>query len=74
MNTLGVFKTKSCIILPLCLEIFLDQTTLQKDEFPVLHWMGNNNKPNDTAGRGGQELFYIWAFPTLHPAGINKFV
>ena len=43
-------------------------------EFSVLHWMGSDSDPNDTVGRRDQELFYIWAFPTLHPAGINIFV
>ena len=36
----------------------------------MLHRMGDENDPNDTAGRRGQELYYIWAFPTIHPAGI----
>ena len=43
-------------------------------EFSVLHRMGDSHNPNDTAGRRGQKLFYIWEFPTLHPAGINMFV
>ena len=43
-------------------------------EFSVLHWMGSDSDPNDTVGRRDQELFYIWAFPTLQPAGINVFV
>ena len=36
--------------------------------------MGSDSDPNDTVGRRDQELFYIWAFPTLQPAGINVFV
>ena len=43
-------------------------------EFSVLHRMGSDSDPNDTVGRRDKELFYIWAFPTLHPAGINMFV
>ena len=41
--------------------------------FAVLHKMRESSNPNDTKGRRGQELFYIWAFPTLYPAGINIF-
>ena len=40
----------------------------------MLHRMGNESDPNDTVGHRDQELYYIWAFPTLHPAGINMFV
>ena len=32
----------------------------------------NDNKENDTVGRRGNLLCYIWPFPTLHLAGINK--
>ena len=43
-------------------------------EFSILHWMGDPINPNTTNRRRSQELYYIWAFPTLHPAGINMFV
>ena len=43
-------------------------------EFSVLHRMRETSNPNDIKGHTGQELFYIWAFPTLYPAGINTFV
>ena len=48
--------------------------SMKNMEFSVLHRMEDRNNPNNTKGRRGQELFYIWAFPTLHPAGINIFV
>ena len=35
--------------------------------FSVLHRMRETSNPNDTEGRRGQELFYIWAFPNLVP-------
>ena len=40
-------------------------------EFSVLHKMRETSNPNDTKGHRGKELFYIWGFPTLYPAGIN---
>ena len=43
-------------------------------EFSILQWMGDPSSPNATTRRRRQELYYIWAFPTLHPAGINMFV
>ena len=43
-------------------------------EFSILHWMGDPTSPNATTRRRRQELYYIWAFPTLHPACINMFV
>ena len=43
-------------------------------EFSVLHRMRDDSYPDDTKGCRGHELFYIWAFPTLHPADINIFV
>ena len=35
---------------------------------------GGDNNPDSSTKRKRQELFYIWAFPTLHPMGINIFV
>ena len=43
-------------------------------EFCILQWMGDPTSPNATTRRRRQELYFIWAFPTLHPAGINMFV
>ena len=43
-------------------------------EFSVIHWMGNDTKPDHTPARTSQELYYIWLLPTLVPAGINVFV
>ena len=43
-------------------------------EFSIVQWMGEENNPNSSSKRKRQELFYIWAFPTLHPTGINIFV
>ena len=43
-------------------------------EFSIMQWMGDPTSPNATNRRKRQELYYIWAFPTLHPAGINMFV
>ena len=43
-------------------------------EFSILLWMGDPTSPNATTRRRCQELYYIWAFPTLHPAGINLFI
>ena len=43
-------------------------------EFSILHWMGDPTSPNATTRHRYQEVHYIWAFPTLHPAGINMFV
>ena len=43
-------------------------------EFSIFQWMGDPTSPNATSRRRSQELYYIWAFPTLHPAGINMFV
>ena len=40
-------------------------------EFGILHWMGDPSNPNASLRRKRQELYYIWAFPTLHSAGIN---
>ena len=48
--------------------------TVRNMEFSVLHWMGIDTNPNSTKCHRDQELFYIWAFPILHPAGINIFV
>ena len=46
---------------------------LIRDNWNIIQNMDGSN-PNDTKGRRGLELFYIWAFPTLRPAGINIFV
>ena len=43
-------------------------------EFSIVQWMGEENNPDSSTKRKRQELFYIWAFPTLHPTGINIFV
>ena len=43
-------------------------------EFSIHHWMGDPTSPNSSSRCKAQELYYIWAFPTLHPAGINMFV
>ena len=43
-------------------------------ELSILQWMGDPTSPNATTRRRRRELYYIWAFPTLHPAGINMFV
>ena len=43
-------------------------------EFSIFQWMGDPTSPNATSRRRSQELYYIWAFPTLHPAGTNMFV
>ena len=43
-------------------------------EFSIFQWMGDPTSPNATSRRRSQQLYYIWAFPTLHPAGINMFV
>ena len=43
-------------------------------EFSIVQWMGGDNNPDSSTKRKRQELFYIWAFPTLHPMGINIFV
>ena len=61
MSISGVFKIRNSTCQPLCLDIFLAM------EFSVLHRMGDENDPNDTAGRRGHELYYIWPCPTLHP-------
>ena len=43
-------------------------------EFSIVQWMGGGNNPDSSTKRKRQELFYIWAFPTLQPMGINIFV
>ena len=43
-------------------------------EFSIVQWMGDPTSPNATTRHRHQELYFIWAFPTLHPAGINMFV
>ena len=43
-------------------------------EFSIVQWMGDPSSPNATTRHRRQELYFIWAFPTLHPAGINMFV
>ena len=43
-------------------------------EFSIVQWMGEKNSPDSSTKRKRKELFYIWAFPTLHPMGINIFV
>ena len=43
-------------------------------EFSIFQWMGDPTSPNATSRRRSQELYYIWAFPTLHPTGTNMFV
>ena len=48
--------------------------SLKNMEFSIFQWMGDPTSPNATSRRRSQELYYIWAFPTLHPAGINMFV
>ena len=35
-------------------------------EFSILQWMGDPTSPNATTRRRRQELYFIWAFPTLH--------
>ena len=43
-------------------------------EFSIVQWMGEENNPDSSTKCKRQELFYIWAFPTPHPMGINIFV
>ena len=45
-------------------------------EFSIVQWMGWGwtTNPDSSTKRKRQELFYIWAFPTLHSMGINIFV
>ena len=43
-------------------------------EFSIVQWIVDPTSPNATTRRRRQELYFIWAFPTLHPAGINMFV
>ena len=45
--------------------------SVRNKEFSILHWMGDPTSPNAKIRCRRQELCYIWAFPTLHPAGIN---
>ena len=43
-------------------------------EFSIIHWLGNDNNPDATKLSRDKELYYIWALPSLTPAGINVLV
>ena len=59
---------------PVARHFTLPQHSAKHMEFSIIHWLGNDNNPDATKLRRDKELFYIWALPSLTPAGINVFV
>ena len=43
-------------------------------QFSIFQWMWEDTNPDSSTICKRQELFDIWALPTIHPTGINIFV
>ena len=59
---------------PVCRHFTQNNHSVRNMEFSIFHRMGDPTIPNASTKYKSQELYYIWAFPTLQPTGINMFV
>ena len=59
---------------PVSKTFYTENHSVKNMEFSIFQWTGDPTSPNATSRRRSQELYYIWAFPTLHPADTNMFV